>query len=128
MIKVVCYTYLAATTIFLNVIERKYKRQIFPPDPIILEHSTIAGTALLFQCFCLYQRKRNTNSRFPEWRGRKARLSAEREVISVSSHGKSCPQFLRRNREYLSSYIKCRLPSRHFKKKMQNDRRFVQIV
>ena len=36
MIKVVCYTYLAATTIFLNVIERKYKRQIFPPDPIIL--------------------------------------------------------------------------------------------
>ena len=37
MIKVVCYTYLAATTIFLNVIERKYKRQIFPPDPIILE-------------------------------------------------------------------------------------------
>ena len=36
MIKVVCYTHLAATTIFLNVIERKYKRQIFPPDPIIL--------------------------------------------------------------------------------------------
>ena len=36
MIKVVCYTYLAATTIFLNVIERKNKRQIFPPDPIIL--------------------------------------------------------------------------------------------
>ena len=36
MIKVVCYTYLAATIIFLNIIERKYKRQIFPPDPIIL--------------------------------------------------------------------------------------------
>ena len=41
MIKVVCYTYLAATTIFLNVIERKYKRQIFPPDPIILGHVSI---------------------------------------------------------------------------------------
>ena len=40
MIKVVCYTYLAATTIFLNVIERKYKRQIFPPDPIILGSSS----------------------------------------------------------------------------------------
>ena len=40
MIKVVCYTYLAATTIFLNVIERKYKRQIFPPDPIILDQLT----------------------------------------------------------------------------------------
>ena len=36
-IKVVCYTYLAATTNFLNVIERKYQRQIFLPDPIILE-------------------------------------------------------------------------------------------
>ena len=40
MIKVVCYTYLAATTIFLNVIERKYKRQIFPLDPIILAYVT----------------------------------------------------------------------------------------
>ena len=42
MIKVVCYTYLAATTIFLNVIERKYKRQIFPPDPIILAEFTLS--------------------------------------------------------------------------------------
>ena len=38
--KFVCYTYLAATTIFLNVIERKYKRQIFPPDPIILVYTS----------------------------------------------------------------------------------------
>ena len=45
MIKVVCYTYLAATIIFLNVIERKYKRQIFPPDPIILESDTLSPGA-----------------------------------------------------------------------------------
>ena len=44
MIKVVCYTYLAATTIFLNVIERKYKRQIFPPDPIILDRIILQYT------------------------------------------------------------------------------------
>ena len=38
MIKAVCYIYLAATTTYpnLNIIERKFKRQILMPDPIIL--------------------------------------------------------------------------------------------
>ena len=36
LIKVVCYI-LLPQQLYLNVIERKYKRQIFMPDPIILE-------------------------------------------------------------------------------------------